>query len=71
MWQSSDAMRDSPGPDVLTAVLRHIRITTGHLGRIELGAPWGVRVGEQNTVSLHHVLTTPSRCTMCSPANAG
>jgi AraC family transcriptional activator of mtrCDE len=57
MWQSSDAMRDSPGPDVLTAVLRHIRITTGHLGRIELGAPWGVRVGEQNTVSLHHVLT--------------
>jgi AraC family transcriptional activator of mtrCDE len=48
-------MRDSPAPDVLTAVLRHIRITTGHLGRIELGAPWGVRVAAHDTVSLHHV----------------
>ncbi|GIE35457.1 AraC family transcriptional regulator [Actinoplanes italicus] len=49
-------MRDRPAPDVLTAVLRHIRITTGHLGRIELGAPWGVRVAAHDTVSLHHVL---------------
>jgi len=50
-------MRDRSDPDVLTTVLRHIRITTSRLARVELGAPWGVRVGPRDTVSLHHVLT--------------
>ena len=49
-------MRVHPGPDALGALLRHLRITTSRFGRIELGAPWGVRVGARDTVSLHHVL---------------
>ncbi|XXY53165.1 AraC family transcriptional regulator [Sorangium sp. So ce269] len=43
-------------PDVLTALLRHVRIETSRFGRIELGAPWGARVGRRELVSLHHVL---------------
>jgi len=50
-------MRDRSAPDVLTAVLRHVRITTSHLARVELGTPWGVRLRPRDAVSLHHVLT--------------
>jgi AraC family transcriptional activator of mtrCDE len=50
-------MRDRSAPDVLTAVLRHVRISTSHLARVELGAPWGVRLPPRDTVSLHHVLS--------------
>jgi len=42
--------------DVLTALLRHVRIETSLFGRIELGAPWGARIGRRETVLLHHVL---------------
>jgi AraC-like DNA-binding protein len=42
--------------DVLAAVLRHVRIEASLFGRIELGAPWGARIGRRDTVSLHHVL---------------
>lgn len=50
-------MRDSSAPDVLAAILRRIRITTSRLARVELGTPWGVRLGPRDTVALHHVLT--------------
>jgi AraC family transcriptional activator of mtrCDE len=49
-------MRDRSAPDVVSAVLRHVRITTSHLARVELGAPWGVRLRPRETVSMHHVL---------------
>ncbi len=49
-------MRDRPPPDVLAALLRHVRITAGVFGRVELGAPWGARLPPRDTVSLHHVL---------------
>ncbi|WP_283136056.1 AraC family transcriptional regulator [Rhizohabitans arisaemae] len=49
-------MRDRPRPDVLSALLRRVRITTSAFGRIELGAPWGFRIGPRDTVVLHHVL---------------
>ncbi|MEV8633607.1 AraC family transcriptional regulator [Streptosporangium sp. NPDC051023] len=49
-------MRDRPVADVLGALLRHVRITTGVFGRIELGAPWGAKLGPRDTVSLHHLL---------------
>ncbi|WP_437284372.1 AraC family transcriptional regulator [Sorangium sp. So ce406] len=42
--------------DVLTALLRHVRIETSLFGRIELGAPWGARLGRRDAVLLHHVL---------------
>ncbi|MDC0719096.1 AraC family transcriptional regulator [Nannocystis bainbridge] len=42
--------------DVLTTLLRHVRIETTQFGRIELGAPWGARIGPRDTVDLHHVL---------------
>jgi AraC family transcriptional activator of mtrCDE len=70
MWQSSDAMRESPAPDVLTAVLRHLRITASDLGRVELGAPWGVRAGPRDGVSLHHVLTGTAWLTCAGPETA-
>ncbi|WP_437480058.1 AraC family transcriptional regulator [Sorangium sp. So ce1014] len=43
-------------PDVLTSLLRHVRIETSLFGHIELGAPWGARVGPREVVLLHHVL---------------
>ncbi|WP_437730208.1 AraC family transcriptional regulator [Sorangium sp. So ce1335] len=43
-------------PDVLTALLRHVRIETSLFGRIELGAPWGARVGRREAVLLHHLV---------------
>lgn len=49
-------MRDRPAADVLGTLLHHVRITTSTFGRIELGAPWGARVGPRDTVSLHHLL---------------
>lgn len=49
-------MRDRPAADVLSALLRHVRITTSMFGRIELGAPWGAKLGPRDTVSLHHLL---------------
>ncbi|RLK60254.1 AraC-like DNA-binding protein [Actinokineospora cianjurensis] len=48
-------MRDGPG-DVLAALLRRVRIGVARFGRVELGAPWGVRLAERDTVSLHLVL---------------
>jgi AraC-like DNA-binding protein len=56
MWQSSDAMRERPPPDVLAALLRHVRISAGVFGRVELGAPWGAHLPARDTVSLHHVV---------------
>ncbi|MER7133111.1 AraC family transcriptional regulator [Streptosporangium saharense] len=49
-------MRDRPAADVLGTLLRHVRITTSTFGRIELGAPWGAKLGPRDTVSLHHLL---------------
>ncbi|MBG0822846.1 AraC family transcriptional regulator [Planomonospora sp. ID91781] len=49
-------MRDRPAPDVLDALLRHVRITASRYGRVELGAPWGMRVAARRTVFLHHLL---------------
>ncbi|MFF2024609.1 AraC family transcriptional regulator [Streptomyces sp. NPDC058171] len=49
-------MRDRSGPDALGTLLDRIRVGTGRFGRIELGAPWGVRVGPRDTVTLHHLL---------------
>ncbi|MFF0575555.1 AraC family transcriptional regulator [Streptosporangium saharense] len=49
-------MRDRPPADVLGTLLRHVRITTSTFGRIELGAPWGAKLGPRGTVSLHHLL---------------
>ncbi|WP_437722151.1 AraC family transcriptional regulator [Sorangium sp. So ce861] len=43
-------------PDVLTALLRHVRIEASLFGRVELGAPWGARVGRRELVLLHHLL---------------
>ncbi|WP_437524590.1 AraC family transcriptional regulator [Sorangium sp. So ce726] len=43
-------------PDVLTALLRHVRIETSLFGRVELGAPWGARIGPREIVLLHHLL---------------
>jgi AraC-like DNA-binding protein len=57
MWQSSDPMRDRPPPDVLAALLGHVRVTAGAFGRVELGAPWGARLPARDSVSLHHVLS--------------
>ncbi|MFY0535918.1 cupin domain-containing protein [Nannocystis pusilla] len=42
--------------DILTTLLRHVRIETTQFGRIELGAPWGARIGAHDRVDLHHVL---------------
>ncbi|PCC73683.1 AraC-type DNA-binding protein [Nannocystis exedens] len=42
--------------DILTTLLRHVRIETTQFGRIELGAPWGARIGAHDGVDLHHVL---------------
>jgi AraC family transcriptional regulator, activator of mtrCDE len=49
-------MRNRPMADVLGALLHHVRITTSRFGRIELGAPWGARVGSRATIALHHLL---------------
>ncbi|GAB3850431.1 AraC family transcriptional regulator [Dactylosporangium cerinum] len=49
-------MRDRPAPDVLAALLRHVRISAVVFGRVELGAPWAARLPARDTVSLHHVL---------------
>ena len=49
-------MRDRPPPDVLAALLRHVRVSAGVFGRVELGAPWGAHLAGRDTVSLHHVL---------------
>lgn len=43
-------------PDILTALLRHVRIETSLFGRVELGAPWGARVGQRDTVLVHYLL---------------
>ncbi|GLW92168.1 AraC family transcriptional regulator [Actinokineospora globicatena] len=48
-------MRDGPG-DVLAALLRQVRIGVARFGRVELGAPWGVRLAGRDTVGLHLVL---------------
>jgi len=49
-------MRDRPDLDVLDALLRRVRISTSHYGRVELGATSGVRVAGGPAASLRHVL---------------
>ncbi|GLZ42338.1 AraC family transcriptional regulator [Actinokineospora sp. NBRC 105648] len=41
---------------MLGTLLRQVRVETSRFGRVELGAPWGARVGARDTVGLHHVL---------------
>ncbi|MBM7770980.1 AraC-like DNA-binding protein [Actinokineospora baliensis] len=48
-------MRDGPG-DVLSTLLRQVRIGVARFGRVELGAPWGVRLAQRDTVSMHLLL---------------
>ncbi|MGV9316687.1 AraC family transcriptional regulator [Streptomyces sp. NPDC003691] len=50
-------MRNRSRPDALGTLLDRVRVGTGRFGRIELAAPWGVRVGTRDTVTLHHPLT--------------
>ncbi|MFJ4771048.1 AraC family transcriptional regulator [Streptomyces uncialis] len=56
MRRSPGVIRDRSRPDVLGTLLGRIRVATGRFGRVELGAPWGVRLGPRDTVTLHHPL---------------
>ncbi|MEU5402856.1 AraC family transcriptional regulator [Streptomyces sp. NPDC005963] len=56
MRRSPGVIRDRSRPDALATLLSRIRVGTGRFGRIELGAPWGVRMGPRDTVTLHHPL---------------
>ncbi|MCK6533423.1 MAG: AraC family transcriptional regulator [Polyangiaceae bacterium] len=42
--------------DVLTDVLQTVRVSSVCYGRVELGAPWGVRVPESDSASFHVLL---------------
>ncbi|MEU0688815.1 AraC family transcriptional regulator [Streptomyces uncialis] len=56
MRLSPGVLRDRSGPDALGTLLGRIRVGTARFGRVELGAPWGVRMGPRDTVTLHHPL---------------
>ncbi|MGX2997191.1 AraC family transcriptional regulator [Streptomyces sp. JNUCC 64] len=56
MRGSPGVLRDRSRPDVLGTLLGRIRVATGRFGRVELGAPWGTRMGPRDTVTLHHPL---------------
>jgi AraC-like DNA-binding protein len=42
--------------DVLTDVLETVRVSSVCYGRVELGAPWGVRVGKRDAAAFHVLL---------------
>ena len=42
--------------DVLTDVLQTVRVSSVCYGRVELGAPWGIRVPESDAASFHVLL---------------
>lgn len=42
--------------DVLTDVLQTVRVSSVCYGRVELGAPWGIRVGKSEAAAFHVLL---------------
>lgn len=56
MRRSPGLMRDRSAGAALDTLLSRVRVETSRFGRIELGAPWGVRMGPRDTVTLHHLL---------------
>jgi len=47
---------ESAPTDVLTDVLETVRVSSVCYGRIELGAPWGLRVGRSDAAAFHVLL---------------
>lgn len=56
MRRSPGSIRDRSTAAALDTVLSRVRVEASRFGRIELGAPWGVRMGPRDTVALHYLL---------------